>query len=690
MDQYIGKMLNDRYEILDVLGVGGMAVVYKAKCHRLNRLVAVKILKPELAADPEIRSRFHDESKAVGMMSHPNIVNVFDVNQDGDIDYFVMELVEGITLKQYIKKRGGVLNWREALHFSTQIMQALGHAHSRGIVHRDIKPQNIMVLRDGSVKVADFGIAHIADSQRTMTRETLGSVHYISPEQAKGSEVDERSDIYSAGVVLYEMLTGRLPYEGDTPVAVAVQHINSIPLAPRELNPDIPRGMEQIIMKAMAQDRELRYPNAEAMLADLEAFRKNPDIVFDYQDPWMLTEVPVVTPYQPEEVEVQPEPTEEDEEADGEVTGGSRRTAFIIGGVILAILLVIFLIFRMLWATLFSDIFGTGEVYTVPDLRGMTYTEAEEYIFTTDDLNGHFTVTISEETVYDATYDVGEIVSQDPESGTSTKGDVIEITVVLCAEPEEEATELVMPNIVGKDYSEWASTLSEDYHVTVKYNPQYSSEYDEGLIISTDPVAGTTLTEGQTVTLTYSRGEKITTVTMVSLYGMTENKAKETIEELGLTTGSVTTVTSSETAGTVVFQSVKSGAEVELGTTVNLQISSGPQPEDPEPEEEEEEEEQPTDTNTADDEDEETGNTHHDTETDDGTQEDTIYTITVTMPSGRTEDSTVSIRVNGINYYSATVAANKNQVSVEYKGTIESLEVLVDGSSYSDYTCIEQ
>ncbi len=693
MDQYIGKMLNDRYEILDVLGVGGMAVVYKAKCHRLNRLVAVKILKPELAADPEIRSRFHDESKAVGMMSHPNIVNVFDVNQDGDIDYFVMELVEGITLKQYIKKRGGVLNWREALHFSTQIMQTLGHAHSRGIVHRDIKPQNIMVLRDGSVKVADFGIARIADSQRTMTRETLGSVHYISPEQAKGSEVDERSDIYSAGVVLYEMLTGRLPYEGDTPVAVAVQHINSIPLAPRELNPEIPRGMEQIIMKAMAQDRELRYPNAEAMLADLEAFRKNPDIVFDYQDLWMLTEVPAVTPYQPDEVEVNPEPTDDsEEEEEEEDTGSGRRTAFIIGGVILAILLVIFLIFRMLWATLFSDIFGTGEVYTVPDLRGMTYTEAEEYIFTTEDLNGHFTVTISEETVYDATYDVGEIVSQDPEGGGSTKTDVTEITVVLCAEPEEEEAELIMPNIVGKDYSEWASTLSEDYHVTVKYNPQYSSDYDEGLIISTDPAAGATLTEGQTVTLTYSRGEKITTVTMVSLYGMTENKAKETIDELGLTTGSVTTVTSSETAGTVVFQSVKSGAEVELGTTVNLQISSGPQPEDPEPEEEEEEveeEEQQTDTTTSDNESEETDTTHDsETEdgTDDGTQEDTIYVITVTMPSGRTDASIVSVRVNGVNYYSATIPADQTQVSVEYKGTIESLEVLLDGSSYSEYT----
>lgn len=287
MDEYIGKMLDDRYEILDVLGVGGMAVVYKAKCHRLNRLVAVKMLKPELAEDEEIRSRFHDESQAVAMMSHPNIVNVYDVNQTEGIEYIVMELIEGITLKQYMKKRGTALNWREALHFSTQIFQALKHAHSRGIVHRDIKPQNIMVLRDGSVKVADFGIARISDSQRTMTSETLGSVHYISPEQAKGSDIDGRSDLYSAGVVLYEMLTGRLPYEGDSAISVALQHINSIPLSPRELVEDIPVGMEQITMKCMAPNRDLRYNNAEEVLADLEAFRKNPDIVFPYENPWI-------------------------------------------------------------------------------------------------------------------------------------------------------------------------------------------------------------------------------------------------------------------------------------------------------------------------------------------------------------------------------------------------------------------
>ena len=214
MDQYIGKLLDNRYEILERIGTGGMAVVYKARCHRLNRLVAIKILKEELAQDAEFRRRFHDESQAVAMLSHPNIMAVYDVSKSGDVDYIVMELLEGITLKQYMQKKGGKLSWKESLHFIIQIMKALSHAHSRGIIHRDIKPHNIMVLRDGSIKVADFGIARLTSaSQNTMTQEALGSVHYISPEQARGSHIDARSDIYSAGVVLYEMLTGRLPYE---------------------------------------------------------------------------------------------------------------------------------------------------------------------------------------------------------------------------------------------------------------------------------------------------------------------------------------------------------------------------------------------------------------------------------------------------------------------------------------------
>ena len=281
-DPYIGKMLDNRYEILERIGTGGMAIVYKAKCHRLNRLVAVKILKSDLAQDEDFRRRFNAESQAVAQLSHPNIVSVYDVSKGGDIEYIVMELIDGITLKQYMEKRGQ-LNWRESLHFITQIMRGLSHAHSRGIVHRDIKPQNVMVLRDGSVKVADFGIACLENAAQTLTQEALGSVHYISPEQARGDRTDARSDIYSAGVVLYEMLTGRLPFEGDSAVSVAIQHLSSVPLAPREVNPDIPEQLELICMKAMAPDLEKRYPSADAMIADLEAFRKNPGVNLDFE-----------------------------------------------------------------------------------------------------------------------------------------------------------------------------------------------------------------------------------------------------------------------------------------------------------------------------------------------------------------------------------------------------------------------
>ena len=279
MDRYIGQLLDNRYEILEIIGAGGMAVVYKARCHRLNRLVAIKILKDENMEDEDFRRHFHDESRAVAMLSHPNIVSVYDVSSNEEKDYIVMELIDGITLKQYLEQKGR-LNWKQTLHFAMNIAKALEHAHSRGLVHLDIKPHNVMVLKNGAVKVADFGIARLMESDNTMTKEAIGSVHYISPEQAKGSRVDNRSDLYSLGVVMFEMITGRTPFDGESPVAVAIQHINGGAPLPSTIAPSIPKGLEQIIMKAMAHDLPDRYINATAMLQDLEEFRNNPNVTF--------------------------------------------------------------------------------------------------------------------------------------------------------------------------------------------------------------------------------------------------------------------------------------------------------------------------------------------------------------------------------------------------------------------------
>lgn len=663
-DQYIGKLLDDRYEILSVLGAGGMSVVYRAKCHRLNRMVAVKILRPEMAEDEEIRNRFHDESQAVAMMSHPNIVSVYDVSQSEGVEYIVMELIEGITLKQYMLKRGKPLNWREALHFANQIFQALKHAHSRGIIHRDIKPQNIMVLRDGSVKVADFGIARISDSQRTLTTETLGSVHYIAPEQARGGDVDCRSDLYSAGVVLYEMLTGRLPFEGDSAIAVALQHINSIPLEPRELVADIPEGMEQITMHCMDPDRERRYANADEVLQDLDSFRRNPGMVFPYETPWHVErgETPhtpeeqtrIVDPgrKEPEKAPEQPAATEPEKREHDDQDRGKRRAVAV--GTVLLLVAVVALLVAVIWNVFLAGLFSGSESYKVPSLLGMTQAEAQQYILEHEEYNGHFTVLVSEDTVYDANYKVGEIVSQTPRGGSTTKSESTGIVVILCGEePVEE--EMLMPNIVGGDYGQWATMLEDDYGVVVRYTGQNSDQYEAGQIISTDPVAGTPLTKGQSVMLYYSKGAATKKVPMISVQGLTLEKATEKLKAIGLEVGDTQTVESDQPKGTVVYQSVPTSTEVNEGTAVNLHISSGPREEEPPISE-------PLPQET--------------------------HRVVITMPEGRTEDAYVVVRVptseNPV--YEGSLKPDETRLTLTVQGSVEGLTVTVDGEDYTDFT----
>ena len=585
MDQYIGKMLDNRYEILERIGTGGMAVVYKAKCHRLNRLVAVKILKADLAQDEDFRRRFNAESQAVAQLSHPNIVSVYDVSRGGDTEYIVMELIDGITLKQYMEKRGQ-LNWRESLHFITQIMRGLSHAHSRGIVHRDIKPQNIMVLRDGSVKVADFGIACLENSAQTLTQEALGSVHYISPEQARGDRTDARSDIYSAGVVLYEMLTGRLPFEGDSAVSVAIQHLSSIPLAPREINPDIPEQMELICMKAIASDIDRRYHSADDMIADLEAFRKNPGVSLDFEledlHPEELDEPtrPLrVAPSHGAASAVQQQykapPAHERErrrDYEDEYPGrGKKHTTVLL--VIVGILAV------ALAAVLFRSILNSfeppvAETYVVPNVVGYTVEEARNL----DNVKDIFDISVKEEPFY-SDYPVGTIARQDPAQGEHRKGDNCVITVWVSA--GEETGE--MPYVLNKTVQEAKADMKrliDKYNLVIDDSEeQFSEDVTDRYIISSDPAFGEPLRKGQTVKLVVSKGPELKDVVVSNFVGMTygDSKMLELLQKskLTCTDADVETVYSDRPGGEIVWQSLTPGDTAKEWDTIQFQVSSG-------------------------------------------------------------------------------------------------------------------
>ena len=582
MDPYIGKILDNRYEILERIGTGGMAVVYKGRDHRLNRLVAVKILKADLAQDEDFRRRFNAESQAVAQLSHPNIVSVYDVSRGGDTEYIVMELIDGITLKQYMEKRGQ-LNWRETLHFITQIMRGLSHAHSRGIIHRDIKPQNIMVMRDGSVKVADFGIACLENAAQTLTQEALGSVHYISPEQARGDRIDARSDIYSAGVVLYEMLTGRLPFEGDSAVSVAIQHLSSIPLAPREINREIPEQLELICMKAMAPDPDRRYPSADAMIADLEAFRKNPGVSLDF-----------------ELSDLRPEETDEPTQAlrTSAVRGGAaaahrqslqrerrrdyyddyddnpprristKQKVLIVVAVLLAAVLAVALIRSIL-----ASFTGTEE-YGVPSLIGLTVEEAENR----DDVAGIFEIReVGSEP--SSKYEEGRIVRQDPDAGETRKGGGLIIQVWVSA--GEDVGEMIdVTNMTVAQANVALRSLIEQYDLTVEAreeDEQYSDEYEADYIISTTPAEGEALKQGDTIYLVVSKGPE--QITLPSFVGQQVDTVTGQAETLNLNFRIIETP-SSEPKGQIIDQDPAATMAVDKDSTVTLTVSSGPQEDD--------------------------------------------------------------------------------------------------------------
>ena len=642
MDKYIGRLLDGRYEILEEIGRGGMAVVYRARCHRLNRYVAVKILKEELSRDEDFRRRFHAESQAVAMVSHPNIVAVYDVNHANDADYIVMELIDGLTLKQYMQQRGS-LSWRETLHFATQIAKALEHAHSRGIVHRDIKPHNIMILKDGSVKVADFGIARLNSSHNTLTREALGSVHYISPEQAKGAQVDARSDLYSLGVVMYELLTGRPPYDGESPVAIAIQHINSTPTPPRQINPSIPLGLQQITLHAMCSDISARYSSATAMIEDLEALRKNPQVVFRFnagpggttayvdtrqmqtgakpapraataaaagvvagaaagaavqraaQEP-QQPQTQVQKPAQP----AQPRPTAQDPQqaARQKARTMAEKSVQRAGG-------------KTQTQTYDDDYYYDEEdddeeggmnkaliisvsallvaliVAMVVVLRPMFAKKGEDMVTVPSFLGQDIQEVLSSELYEDFKLIEGESVYNDRyEEGqvcaqSIARGESVEVGTSITLTVSKGTQTMTMPDLKDRTQQEVETSLSGmDLDITYRYEEHDTVE--EGRVISTDPAAGAEVKSGDKVTIVLSAGSGVEMTKVPDVVDLELDDARQRLEDAKLEV-SVTEAEDDKDAGIVFYQSMKAGQEVPEGTTVSIKVSTGPAEPSPSP-----------------------------------------------------------------------------------------------------------
>ena len=566
MDRYLCQLLDNRYEILEVIGSGGMAVVYKALCHRLNRYVAVKVLKDEFANDNEFREHFRAESQAVAMLSHPNIVSVYDFSRDYNCQYIVMELLEGITLKQYMQKKGA-LSWKEALHFATQISRALSHAHSKGIVHRDIKPQNIMVVKDGNIKVADFGIAHLQSESNAEAPETMGSIHYISPEQVHGETVDARADIYSLGVVMYEMLTGRLPYEGDTIEAIAIQHIGQMLKLPGDIKSDIPVQLENIALRAMATDINFRYQSADELLSDLEAFRKSQALI--NADSVMSEDVALEFGGNASLLDkLFGRKNDFSKESYSKNKVRSRRVSTFSGFALITIFLVAIL--SVLWNFLgIKDMFVDSARIDIPSFVG---TDSEETINSkayADTFNFHVIYAIDPNTPE------GQVISQEPEAGRSIAMGEDGIDIELTVSTGIMMT--TMPDMVNHEYRE-ATLALEKLGFVVETEIVASDTITEDYVVSTNPSANEQVAQGSTVFLSISGGPELKQVTMPSLLGKGRDTAVSKLNALKLVVGSISEVEDESAAGTVIWQSIDSGESVAENTVIYLKVSKGPKP----------------------------------------------------------------------------------------------------------------
>ena len=564
MDKFVGKRLDGRYEIREIIGVGGMAVVYKAYDSIEDRIVAIKILKEEFASNEEFQRRFKNESKAIAVLSHPNIVKVYDVSFGDLIQYIVMECIEGITLKEYIENNGG-LTWNDAVSFTIQILRGLQHAHDKGIVHRDVKPQNIIVLSDKTIKVTDFGIARFARKEsQTITDKAIGSVHYISPEQAKGEFTDEKADIYSLGVIMYEMLTGTLPFEAESAVSVAIMQLQTEPKLPTHINPLIPLGLEQITMKAMQKDTQNRYKSAAEMLRDLEQFKRDPSTVF--HNSYFVDDSPTKPVdnflYNADAVREQ-----QNNEPEQETTSKVPVTAILTGVAVAFIIAVIAAV--VFWAG--PKLFGSsGGEFECPDFFNMKKTQLAAYeekyglkfVYEYGTPGAEFAAEI----------EAGEIYMQTPTAGTMVKkGTLIEVTI--CS-GQLEIVELT--NVSNMPFETAKFTLESEGFI-VKMVEEYNEDIPKGTVIRTDPAFGSKLPPNTEIKVFVSTGPlDEEALTVPNVVGNTQQEAERQIGLAGFTVGTITEVNSEPNfKGYVVSQSPTGDSKAQKDSEINLFIGNG-------------------------------------------------------------------------------------------------------------------
>lgn len=641
MDKYIGKRLDGRYEIHELIGIGGMAKVYRCNDTVDDREVAIKILKDEYLNNDEFIRRFKNESKAIAMLSHPNIVKVYDVSFGDMIQYIVMEYIDGISLKEYIEQQG-IIEGKDAIHLTIQVLKALQHAHECGIVHRDIKPQNIMLSQDGTIKVTDFGIARFSDkSTATMTEQAIGSVHYIAPEQARGDATDGKTDIYSVGVMLYEMLTGKLPFDGDSAVTVALMQLQSTPKRPREVNPGIPIGLEQITMRAMQKQPSGRYASAAEMLSDIERFRLNPSIVFDYGSSFVDNQPTKFVgsikdakrSEQNQVVKRQVSMPKEDKFADDEDDIKERSSSYYAVKSIIISALVVCLVFFAL--AMFKGCNSTqSKDVTVPNYVGKTLVEAKE----NNENNFNFEI----KSKFDESKELGEILDQEPAPNSMKikTGSTITLTV------NGTDTEISVPYVVNYAENDAKQSLKE-----LSLIPQIvyveNMKTPKGYTIETFPKAGVKTPIGSTVYVYIANGEKPEQITLPSVTGLQLSQAKSDLEGKGLTVEVIYDDFSTDTKDTVLSMSPLQYGVVEKGTVVTLTVSSGK-----------------GDENTV--------------------------NVFVDLPTNTDSSVDMTVIVDGVvdNQYSKTLVPKYNKTcTLEFTGTgTKSIVVLLDDQVYRKYT----